>query len=1066
MRRTKHTALAFLLALCVTLGLLPALTVTASAATLNANSTTWSEDSTINANVTINSVVTVSKNITLTIPENLTLTVNGKIDADGYTLTVAGKGTLNVKGDDGYNASGDESGSDGAIGVYGNLTVNGATVKVTGGNGGNGGNDGGSGGGGSGVWGNVSVKNGSAIITGGNGGNGGGSQGYGIDGSAGVSGSLTVSGGTVKVTGGSGGTGSTNGETKYAVSGTITCEDGGTIQGSDDNTTWTAINSSSSSAKRYVSVTFPVTSVTLSPTTLTLTPGGSTATLTATVSPDNAANKTVTWTTSAPSVATVNSSGVVTPVAVGTATITATSDNGKTATCAVTVSKQDISPTVTMSGWTYGGTANSPSVSGNSGNGGVTYHYKVSTANNDTYTTTKPSDAGTYTVRATIAETTNYKSGTATANFTIAPKTVSAPTVTVSPGSYVYTGSAQEPGNDVTVKDGNTVIPASEYTLSYSNNTNVGTATVTVTDKSGGNYTVSGSAEFTITSATMKDYVTATMQDLPYTGSIVNAQYTLTYGNLTLVEGTDFDASSATNGVDVGQYTIRFDGKGNYSGTIYARWNITLAPVTVTADNLSKVYGDDDPTLTATVAGIAEGDTVSYTLSRATGENAGEYAITVTGAATQGNYEITYNPGTFTVNKAEATVTPDKKNKFYGGADPELTAAVTVAGRANGKTSLLDGEEIHYTLSRAEGENVGKYNITAADDTSQNNDAIKANYNVTYATGEFQITKRPLSEAFVSLDHVSFRNDGTSHAPKPVFTTYDVKTSDYTLTGDTSQSDNGAYTLTVKATTNGNFGGSVSFTWFITDVGDNSVTYDGQPHGLSAGEGAIVEYKHGEQYTNEVVTHTDAGTYSIDYRTKVVNPFYDAEDPEGEAQYIDVDGTATLTIAKRPVTITANPQTVGLKGAIPTDADKVTASGVQGVAASGLAEGHSVSGVTLTSPEGTDNATNNGTIVPSEVVIQDGDGNDVTENYTITYVNGVLTVTKATPSVTAPTANTLTYNGSAQSLVTAGTTDGGELQYALGDGDTAPADGYTTTIPTGTNAGTYGVWYRVVGNSN
>ena len=75
-------------------------------------------------------------------------------------------------------------------------------------------------------------------------------------------------------------------------------------------------------------------------------------------------------------------------------------------------------------------------------------------------------------------------------------KTVSSPTITLSETTFVYDGKAKTP--TVTVKDGETVIPASEYTVGYSNNTNVGTATVTITDKDGGNYTVSGSATFEI----------------------------------------------------------------------------------------------------------------------------------------------------------------------------------------------------------------------------------------------------------------------------------------------------------------------------------------------------------------------------------------------------------------------------------------------------------------------------------------------------------------------------------------------------------------------------------------
>ena len=75
------------------------------------------------------------------------------------------------------------------------------------------------------------------------------------------------------------------------------------------------------------------------------------------------------------------------------------------------------------------------------------------------------------------------------------------------------------------------------------------------------------------------------------------------------------------------------------------------------------------------------------------------------------------------------------------------------------------------------------------------------------------------------------------------------------------------------------------------------------------------------------------------------------------------------------------------------------------------------------------------------------------------------TIEKAAPSITAPTARTLTYTGSAQALVTAGTATGGTMQYAVGDADGATQP-YTTSIPTATNAGTYYVWYRVTGDAD
>ena len=88
-----------------------------------------------------------------------------------------------------------------------------------------------------------------------------------------------------------------------------------------------------------------VTSVAVTPTTLTLGVGEK-RTLTATVEPKDADNKTVAWSSSAPTIAEVNAStGEVTAKTVGTATITATTANGKTATCVVTVAENVIAVT-------------------------------------------------------------------------------------------------------------------------------------------------------------------------------------------------------------------------------------------------------------------------------------------------------------------------------------------------------------------------------------------------------------------------------------------------------------------------------------------------------------------------------------------------------------------------------------------------------------------------------------------------------------------------------------------------------------------------------------------------
>lgn len=136
------------------------------------------------------------------------------------------------------------------------------------------------------------------------------------------------------ITDGSLPTGLTLAESSGLISGTPTTQ--GTY-----NFTATATNSGGSdseelSIKINPAAKVPVESVSLSHTELSLTEGD-TGTLTATVKPDNATNKDVTWSSDNPSVATVNN-GVVTAVSKGAATITVTTEDGnKTATCKVTV---------------------------------------------------------------------------------------------------------------------------------------------------------------------------------------------------------------------------------------------------------------------------------------------------------------------------------------------------------------------------------------------------------------------------------------------------------------------------------------------------------------------------------------------------------------------------------------------------------------------------------------------------------------------------------------------------------------------------------------------------------
>ena len=133
---------------------------------------------------------------------------------------------------------------------------------------------------------------------------------------------------------------------------------------------------------------------------------------------------------------------------------------------------------VSLTGWTYGDAANTPTVNGNLGSGAVTYTYANTAAPSLNYTSDVPTNAGSYSVKAVIAETTNYEGAEATSNFTIAQADFSQ-VVIADIADQNFTGSAIEPTVTVTFK-GNAV-DASEYTVAYSNNINKGQATVTLT---------------------------------------------------------------------------------------------------------------------------------------------------------------------------------------------------------------------------------------------------------------------------------------------------------------------------------------------------------------------------------------------------------------------------------------------------------------------------------------------------------------------------------------------------------------------------------------------------------
>ena len=149
---------------------------------------------------------------------------------------------------------------------------------------------------------------------------------------------------------------------------------------------------------------------------------------------------------------------------------------------------------------------------------------------------------------------------------------ISRASVTLSTSTYAYDGKAKKPG--VTVKlNGKTLKNGTDYTVSYSNNTKVGTAKVTITGK--GNYTGSVSKTYSIKNNFKKATVSG-ISTKAFTGRNITQSITVKYNGKTLKNGTDYTVSYSNN-KKIGTATVKIAGKGSYTGTITKTFKINPA---------------------------------------------------------------------------------------------------------------------------------------------------------------------------------------------------------------------------------------------------------------------------------------------------------------------------------------------------------------------------------------------------------------------------------------------------------------------------------------------------------
>ena len=306
-----------------------------------------------------------------------------------------------------------------------------------------------------------------------------------------------------------------------------------------------------------------------------------------------------------------------------------------------------------------------------------------STSNVTTSGTITPSKATI--VSGSTDVTSNYNITYKTGKLTITVLSIENATISLNPTSYTYDGTAKKPTVTVVLND-KTLVLNTDYSVSYSNNTDAGTAIVTVTGK--GNYTGTKSVNFTINKKA--NTLTVSSKTLTYNKtaqalvSASNAQGTVYYALGTELTSSNYSSSGSTTiptKTDVGSYTVYYytPGNGNYqakSGSVTSKINAyNLSNATIASVSSQTYTGSAITPTPAVTVPLPSGSTTTltnntdFTYSYANNTNAGTATVTVTG---KGNYtgtkstDFTISYKTYTITLDNQSATDIGTSKLYG----------------------------------------------------------------------------------------------------------------------------------------------------------------------------------------------------------------------------------------------------------------------------------------------------------------------------------------------------------------------------------------------------------------
>ncbi len=531
-------------------------------------------------------------------------------------------------------------------------------------------------------------------------------------------------------------------------------------------------------------------------------------------------------------------------------------------------------------------------------------------------------------------------------------------------------------------------------------------------------------------------------------------------------------ATDANDGI-----TLTIQGNGNYAGTAAAVWKITPREVTPAITVADGVYNGGDPvkpTVTLTDDNGKVIDTSEYTLEYTNNTNAGTATVTITDKE-GGNYVIEETSTTFTISKAAApadiqtgrlNVINGTKLEYAYDAKQLLPAAPKGEyGKVIYGVVIFDLEN-GYTVDGENGTKIENGILTLTIEAPEKGITGKiGTIPVEVVTNNYKNFTLPID--LYAVDKITPVADGEITASE---ITYGDELSESTITGKMKDPDNAEVkgTFAWKDGTIKPNAGGFDAEWVFTPDSPKYATVTGKvtvtvkratipEEQVTVKQKGTLTYNGSEQVAEVEITGAEGlGTISLQYavadyygHNSTVPAFTDA----GTHQVHYTVYSQNYDIPSGYFTVTIEPKTVTDPTVIVNGGPFTYNDGSEIKPTITVKDG----GTEISGREYTVSYRDNINAGTATVTITDEEGG----NYVLGTVSETFAIGKADAGVkTAPAAQTLTYNGNGQQLVTAGEALGGTMVYSL-DGETYGGD-----IPTAVNAGEYTVYYKVESDSN